>query len=108
MQAGMNVKAVCERIIGQFHPQKVILFNIKHSPSGSEKSFKLCVVIDTEDKIGVEKRIYLDIDSEIPFDVLIYTPQEWDTLMLQKHSFATRISQEGTLIYGSDPKQGKI
>lgn len=107
MQAGINVKTVCEHIIGQFHPQKVILFNIKHSPSGSEKSFKLCVVVDTADKISVEKRIYLDIDSEIPFDVLIYTPQEWDSLMLQKHSFATRISQEGTFIYGSDPTQGK-
>ena len=103
MQVGLNVKAVCDRIIKDFSPLKVILFNIKRSPDGEEKSFKVCIVIDTDDKIGVEKRIYLDIDSEIPFDVLVYTPQEWDGLLLEKHSFAKRITQEGTYVYGSDP-----
>jgi hypothetical protein len=103
MPTDENIKTVCDRIIKDFRPLKVILFNIKHSPSGEATGFKLCVVMDTADKTEDEKRIYLDIDCDIPFDVLIYSPQEWDGLMLEKHSFAKRILREGTYIYGSDP-----
>jgi hypothetical protein len=63
--------------------------------------------METEEKAEAEKRIYLDIDSDIPFDVLVYTPREWESLMLQKHSFAKRITQEGTYVYGSAPIQGR-
>ena len=81
-----------------------MLFNVKHSPNGEVKGFKLCVVMETADKAGDEKRIYLDIDSDIPFDVLVYTPREWDALLLEQHSFANRIMREGTCVYDSGPQ----
>jgi hypothetical protein len=107
MQMEENVKTVCDRIIKGFSPSQVILFNIKHSVTGETKGFKICLVMDTEDKIEAEKRVYLDVDSAIPYDVLIYTPHEWDSLMNENNSFAKRITQEGTYVYSSGTTQGR-
>ena len=101
MQIDSCIQAVCDDIVRQFSPKKIILFNVKNSPGGETRSFKLCVVLETDDIELTEKRIYLDIDSEVPFDVLVYTPREWEKLMLEKNSFANRITREGRYIYGS-------
>lgn len=101
MQTDSCIQAVCDEIVRQFSPDTIILFNVKHSPSGQTKSFKLCVVAETDDTALTEKRIYLDIDSDVPFDVLVYTPHEWQKLLQEKNSFANRITQEGRYIYGS-------
>ena len=96
------VKLVCERLLSSFSPGKIILFSTKHSISGRMKSFKLCLIMDTQDKAGLEKNIYLAIDCDIPFDVLVYTPDEWRSLTREPGSFANRIKKEGTYVYGSE------
>ncbi|HHY51830.1 MAG TPA: nucleotidyltransferase domain-containing protein, partial [Clostridiales bacterium] len=35
-----------------------------------------------------------------PFDVLLYTPREWEQLTADASTFASRIIQEGTIVYG--------
>lgn len=107
MQAGFWIRTVRDNIVDMLSPLEIILFSVKRNQAGEEKSFKLCVVADSCDKLEAEKRIYLGIDSDVPFDVLLYTPQEWDELLCQPDSFAKRISQEGTYIYGSEPKPHK-
>lgn len=102
-----NVKTVCDRIIRDFSPHNLFLFSLKRSPSGEAKSFKVCVVLDTKDKAAAEKRIYLDIDSEIPFDVLVYTPDEWSALLREEHSFVRRITEEGACLYGPQKISGR-
>lgn len=101
MQMGENIRAVTERIIRDFGPKRLILFSVKRNLSGDEQGFKLCVVLPVQDKAETEKRIYLDIESEIPFDVLVYTPEEWEQLQGDAGSFARRIEEEGTCIYDS-------
>ena len=100
MELNENIKNVCDEIVEDFKPEKVILYNVKHSVSGEIRSFKICAVIDTDNKLDTEKRIFLNVDSELPFDILVYTPEEWDRLLGEKNSFACRTIKEGKYIYG--------
>lgn len=100
MEIDSNIKDVCNNIIENFRPEKIILYNVKKSVCGETIGFKICVIAATQNKFDTEKRIYLNTDSDIPFDVLVYTPEEWDKLITEKSSFASRIIKEGTYIYG--------
>lgn len=100
MELDDKIKKVCSDIRTDFRPEKIILFNVKRRISGEVGSFKICVIVKTENRLDTERHIYLDIDSEIPFDVLVYTPEEWDSLLNEKSSFACRVIKEGTYIYG--------
>ena len=100
MELSESIKKVCDEIVAKFSPEKVILFHVKRSLDGEIRSFKLCVIIETDDKISTEQHLYLDVDSDIPFDLLVYTPAEWDSLLEEKSSFACRIIKEGLYIHG--------
>lgn len=100
MELNDKIKSVCSEITTEFKPEKIILFNVKKSVSGDVRSFKICVIVETENRLDTERHIYLDVDSDIPFDVLVYTPKEWDALLNEKSSFACRVIKEGTYIYG--------
>jgi hypothetical protein len=100
MQISNDIKKVCDEIISKFSPEKIILFSSKIKNSGETGSFKICIIKETANKNEMEKQIYLQIVSEIPFDILIYTPQEWDKHTADVHSFAYSISKKGTVIYG--------
>lgn len=100
MELNANIKKVCDEIEKNFNPDKVILYNVKRNVSGEMRGFKICVIVNTANRLDTEKHIYLDVDSEIPFDVLVYTPVEWDKLLSEKSSFACRVIREGTYVYG--------
>ena len=100
MQISEQVESVCNEIASRYSPQSIILFSCKRNIAGEIGSFKLCVVMDTGDKHEAERRIYLDVDSECPYDVLVYTPEEWQKHTSELHSFAHRVKEKGTVIYG--------
>ncbi len=93
-----SIRRVASEIEAGVNPEHIILFNQKKGIAGKLISFKLCVVVDTDDKSKVEKRIYLGIDSEVPFDVVIYTPAEWNELVNTPHSFASIINETGVVV----------
>lgn len=78
--------------------QRVYLFRMKTDSNGLA-SFKLCVVFQTSEKQKAETQIYRDIDCDIPFDVILYTPQEWAAQENMAYSFANRVKKEGYLLY---------
>lgn len=98
------IRSVCGDIARLFSPERMILFSVKRSVSGAVRSFKVCVILDAPRVPDIEKRIYLEIDSRLPFDVLVYTPAEWAALVCQKDSFASTIIREGTVVYEAGPK----
>lgn len=100
MEISEPVRAVCEQIAERFHPRTVILFSNKRGLSGETGSFKLCVVMDTQDSRAAERDIYLGVESGVPFDVLVYSPEEWRKICAEEHSFAHRIIRKGAVIYG--------
>lgn len=100
MQVSDTVREVCDQIEKDFTPQQIILFSCKRNVEGETGSFKLCVIMETDDSREAERKIYLGVESSVPFDVLVYTPEEWSRIRSQEHSFARRIAEKGTVIYG--------
>jgi uncharacterized protein len=42
----------------------------------------------------------LNLESEIPFDIVVYTPEAWKDNVNDKTSFAYLISEKGVVLYG--------
>lgn len=91
----INVKNVCDKIRDLFFPEKLIIFSQKQH-RGVVTSFKLCAVIKSENVFKTEHDIYLKVDSEIPFDVIVYSPEEWEKRLRNETSFASEILKKGT------------
>ena len=94
------VRRVADEIARIFLPKRIYLYNNRLSMEGIFTSFKLCVVGEFDDKEEAECEIYNQIDSDIPFDVLLYTTPEWEELSLDEMSFAGKIIRMGTVLYG--------
>lgn len=95
-----EVACVVDKIVELVRPIRIYLYNQRFSAAGSTTGFKLCVVADFADKAEAERNIYLEIDSEVPFDVILYTPAEWRDLCDHIDSFARKIFLTGTVVYG--------
>lgn len=74
----------------------MIVYGLKREGAGDRvRDVNVCVVCECEDKRMLERRLYLDIESEISFDVILYTPDEWAALLDDPQSYASRIAEKG-------------
>ena len=87
-------------IVALANPRTILLFNQKVALDGSTSSFKLCVVAAAPDMRTLEREIYLQVDCAIPFDVVLYRPEQWDALLSEEDSFACRVAHSGRVLYG--------
>lgn len=62
-------------------------------------SFKLCIISPVDNKREIERSVYLQADCEIPFDLLVYTHEEWERLAGEPDSFAWKLDRTGLVIY---------
>ena len=100
MQIDTLVQETCKQITTLFSPEFIYLFNAKRGINGTVTSFKLCIVLDFEDKEEYEKKIYLESNCPVPFDVILYTPEQWKKCLQDSMSFANTIVKTGVKIYG--------
>ncbi|MEF9984569.1 MAG: hypothetical protein RSD67_06155 [Oscillospiraceae bacterium] len=94
------INSVVEQIVDVVEVDKIILFSKKQDLEGKLSSFKICVIIKKETKTESEKEIYINVDCEIPFDVVVYTSNEWNKLVNEKGSFGNKVNRTGSVIYG--------
>lgn len=94
-----GIQQIADEIAALVKPDKIIVFNAKSAAEGIT-SFKLCVVLDTKEKGEAERRIYVNVDTPVPFDVILYTLEEWGELSRAHGSFANKVAQTGRVIYG--------
>lgn len=95
-----EIESVCRALKERFAPEKIIIYNKKTNPAGKISSFKLCIVMDTQNSLQCESEIYGSIESDLPFDVLVYTLEQWEKYAAQNDSFAAQISRTGVVVYG--------
>lgn len=96
-----EINLIKEQIISLYNPSKIILFGSQAKGTATIKSdIDLCVVKDTENKRELLADMYLNIESSIPFDLLLYTEAEWNQCVNDTTSFAYLIDKKGTVIYG--------
>ena len=67
---------------------------------GKLRSSKLCLVGRIEDKKKMLTRIFDEVDSEIPYDILLYTDEQFEELKNSSDAFASRVNQKGRVRYG--------
>lgn len=67
---------------------------------GKLRSFKLCIVGKIQDKKKMLTQIFDEVDSEIPYDILLYTDEQFEELKDSSDAFASRVNQKGRLRYG--------
>ncbi|MDD2362436.1 MAG: hypothetical protein PHH84_05695 [Oscillospiraceae bacterium] len=97
-----NLNQLRDDIIRLASPREIILFSEKHNPEGVMSSVKLCAVISEGDSRQIEHMIYVNLESDLPFDVLVYTVDEWERLLKNKMSFASQIRRTGRVLYAAD------
>ena len=102
MNALINeINLIKEQVVSHYAPSKIILFGSQVKGTATRKSdIDLCVVKDTENKRELLTDMYLNIESSKPFDLLLYTEDEWNECINDSTSFAHLINEKGTVIYG--------
>jgi len=96
-----EINLIKEQIVSLYNPSKIILFGSQAKGTATIKSdIDLCVVKDTENKRELLADMYLNIESSIPFDLLLYTEAEWNQCVNDTTSFAYLIDKKGIVIYG--------
>lgn len=96
-----EINTIIEQIVYHFAPSKIILFGSQAKGTATRKSdIDLCIVKDTDNKRGLLTDMYLNIESNKPFDLLLYTEYEWNECINDTTSFAYLINKKGTVIYG--------
>ena len=99
-RADKVIEESVEKIVELFSPTRVIEYGTKYDMDGALSSFKLCIVGEIPDKRRMLTRIFDEVDSEIPFDILLYTNEQFEELKNSQDAFASRVNQRGRVRYG--------
>ncbi len=103
MKYDERIMNVCGEIAELVHPVRIIIFHSKYALAGELESFKLCVIVAENDCSKIEQKIYLNVECDVPFDVLVYNREHWNSLMNDTYSFAYRgIMNGGVVLYESE------
>ncbi len=94
-----DIQDVLKQVIEVAKPKFVFLYNCKHELDGDLRSFKLCIICEFDDKRSLLRDIF-DVDCDIPFDVLLYTGEQFAKLRDDESAFANEICRRGKMIYG--------
>lgn len=102
MQQEPVITKMADDILNMIEPQKIIIFSKKYNMAGELTSFKLCVIVpDSDDISELECRIYLELECESPFNVILYNASEWERICVDDESFANSIMRNGVVLYES-------
>lgn len=89
--------------------QAVILFGSRAKGSETESSdIDICIIAETESKRRLASLLQIEIESEIPIDIIVYTPSEWSECIKDETSFAKKILTEGRILYGQQKISGLV
>ncbi|MBE6853367.1 MAG: hypothetical protein E7505_07805 [Ruminococcus sp.] len=96
------IKKTVARIQEICDPLNIILVSNKVNTDGEIVSFKLVVVVNdsVESTPELECRLYMQIDCEIPYDIVLYKLSEWNRFKNDIGTFAWKIYKTGAYLYG--------
>lgn len=101
MKTEAELENITIQLINLYAPEKLLLFGSYAKKLARHNSdIDLCVITETSNKRELLTDMYLNIESDRPFDLLLYTPEEWESNVTDKTSFAYQINNEGVVLYG--------
>lgn len=96
-----EVRRITDQLIDFCQPLKIILFgSVAAGIVHKNSDIDLCVIAEYSDKQKLLQDIYMHIESESPFDVVVYSPADWEKNVNDTASFAHLIHTKGTIVYG--------
>ena len=96
-----ELNSIVNQIITYYKPIKIILFGSQAKGTARSKSdIDICIIKDTEDKRKLLTDMYINIESSKPFDIILYTLNEWNQCVEDSTSFAYLIDKKGIVLYG--------
>jgi predicted nucleotidyltransferase len=93
-----------QRLVGRFHPDKIILFGSQARGSADDRSDVDILVISRFE--GKRREVMLEMDRTLggldyAFDVLLSTPEEFEVDRLIPGTVSRYADKEGRVLYGS-------
>lgn len=99
-----DILYVTEQLKDIFPAEKIYVFGVKYDDEDMTgvAEFDVCIVADVDecDKLPLLKKAYLQIDCDIPFDIFLYSVEDFEELSYDSASFVSRILRKGRLYYG--------
>ncbi len=82
--------------------QKIYLISVKVNTAGELTGFKLGLVVNDsiESSSELAARLYYKLDCDIPYDLIIYQESKFLKLSREVGTFANKINETGTVLYG--------
>lgn len=97
----IELENIKKQIVENYKPKEIILFgSVAKGIFKANSDIDLCIIKDTNDKRKLLTEIYVDVNASIPFDLILYTVEEWNKCINDKSSFAYIINSTGVKIYG--------
>jgi len=101
LKTSPEIDNITRQFVEIYNPHKLILFGSQAKNKSTAKSdIDLCVVAKIADKRTALTDMYLNIECDRPFDLLLYTPDEWERNVTDHTSFAYQINKEGVVLHG--------
>lgn len=101
MYIDKEIESIKNQIVELMSPKAIILFGSQAKGTANKKSdIDLCVIKNTNDKKTLLMNAYINIESPKPFDLILYTEDEWNAAKDELSSFAHIIQRGGNIIYG--------
>jgi uncharacterized protein len=94
---------IIHSILSEGKPQKVYIFgSYARNDWTKDSDLDIFIIENSEFKKGRRASKYFRIlkDLEIPKDIIVYTPDEFESLKREVNSLPYTILKEGILIYG--------
>ena len=107
MVAADSVRNLCERIVAQFQPERVVLFGSYAYGSPTDYSdVDLLVVLPFEGKRSAkELEILRAIAPRFSVDLLAYTPEELRWRLEQNDFFLREVVEKGKTLYAAPDRR---
>ena len=100
----MNKEELKKAIVSSYkkiNPVKIILFGSWCRDKEDKYSdVDIIVIYETKKRfLDRLKELYLMWDIPIAFDILAYTPEEFEKMLKEKNPFINKINREGEVVY---------
>lgn len=99
-----HVSVVVDQIIANYKPSKIVLFGSQSTGNATiDSDYDLFMIKDTSGTIAKRQYdVWKSIDNwSIPFDFIVYTPQEVTQAKKEKSWFLNQIETKGTILYAN-------
>ena len=98
-----EIESITAQIVEKYKPEKIILFgSIAREKSISDSDVDLIIIKKDTPLYGADRIRELSkmIDRNIPLDLLIYRPEEFEKRLKLGDPFLKAILREGKVLYG--------